>query len=236
MDEIQIGMFIASCRENEQLTQQELADHLGVSSKLVSQWETGKRMPHTSQIPRLCEALHMSVNELLSGKKLKEEEERQEIEQTVMLLLNTNRKLNKFRMFHKVLCVFGILMMLGCGYIGYYAYWYFHPMIDIQVSQYGKGENLKIEMPAVSFASPVYETAPSVLLNIFQLIKQCEQTNQIVFDHYKYASIKIDIEEKDGQTILQYAGPATTLDDELIEFEKQIILDFALGANINDPL
>ena len=41
MDQQQIGSFIRQCREAKSLTQQQLADTLGVTNKAVSKWETG---------------------------------------------------------------------------------------------------------------------------------------------------------------------------------------------------
>ena len=41
MDQQQIGSFIRQCREAGSLTQQQLADKLGVTNKAVSKWETG---------------------------------------------------------------------------------------------------------------------------------------------------------------------------------------------------
>ena len=41
MDQQKIGKFIASCRKEKQLTQQEVADELQITDKAVSKWETG---------------------------------------------------------------------------------------------------------------------------------------------------------------------------------------------------
>lgn len=41
MDQIKIGQFIALCRRESGITQETLAEKLGVSNKSVSKWETG---------------------------------------------------------------------------------------------------------------------------------------------------------------------------------------------------
>ena len=41
MDQIKVGKFIAELRKEKNLTQEELAELLGVSSKSVSRWENG---------------------------------------------------------------------------------------------------------------------------------------------------------------------------------------------------
>ena len=42
MNQIKIGKFIAKCRKEKELTQQELADKLGVTDKAISKWENGR--------------------------------------------------------------------------------------------------------------------------------------------------------------------------------------------------
>ena len=69
MNQIKIGKFIAECRKNKKLTQEELASKLNVSSKSVSRWENGRTMPDYSILKLLCDNLDITVNELLSGEK-----------------------------------------------------------------------------------------------------------------------------------------------------------------------
>ncbi len=45
MNQERIGKFIATCRKEKNLTQEELAEKLGVTSKSISRWENGKTMP-----------------------------------------------------------------------------------------------------------------------------------------------------------------------------------------------
>lgn len=61
------GQTIRKLRENRALTQNELAQQLGVSSKAVSKWETAKGLPDITLLEPLGEALGVSVAELLSG-------------------------------------------------------------------------------------------------------------------------------------------------------------------------
>lgn len=64
------GSAIKRLREAKQLTQSELADQLGVSSKTISKWETAKGFPDISLIEPLSKALGISVPELLSGEQI----------------------------------------------------------------------------------------------------------------------------------------------------------------------
>lgn len=74
MDQIKIGRFIAKMRKEESYTQRQLADILGISDKTVSKWETGNGLPDVSLMMPLCDSLHISVNELLSGERLTDSE------------------------------------------------------------------------------------------------------------------------------------------------------------------
>ncbi len=67
MDTYITGAVIKKLREEKGLTQSQLADIIGVSSKAVSKWETSKGLPDISLIESLGKALGVSVAELLSG-------------------------------------------------------------------------------------------------------------------------------------------------------------------------
>ena len=71
MDQIKIGKFILNCRKEKGLTQEQLAEKLGVTSKSISRWENGNTMPDYSLLKDLCNELNINVNELLSGEKIK---------------------------------------------------------------------------------------------------------------------------------------------------------------------
>ena len=67
MDQYVTGSAIRQLREKKKLTQEALAEKLGVSGKAVSRWETGKGYPDISLLGPLAENLSVSVAELLSG-------------------------------------------------------------------------------------------------------------------------------------------------------------------------
>ena len=64
------GNTIKQLRESRKLTQAELAGNIGVSSKTVSKWETGKGLPDISLLQPLAQALGISVIELMSGEPI----------------------------------------------------------------------------------------------------------------------------------------------------------------------
>ena len=61
------GAIIKALRESRGLTQQALAERIGVSNKAVSKWETGKGLPDLSLLQPLAQALGVSVVELMNG-------------------------------------------------------------------------------------------------------------------------------------------------------------------------
>ena len=61
---------IRQLRERQNLTQSELAERIGVSSKTVSKWETGKGLPDISLLRPLAQALGISVIELMNGEPI----------------------------------------------------------------------------------------------------------------------------------------------------------------------
>lgn len=70
MDQIKIGKFISELRKEKGMTQEQLAEKLGVTQKSVSRWETGKNMPDLSLLQTLSSELDISVSELLDGEKI----------------------------------------------------------------------------------------------------------------------------------------------------------------------
>lgn len=64
------GTAIRQRREERKLTQAELAEKIGVSSKTVSKWETGKGLPDISLLQPLAQALGISVIELMNGEHI----------------------------------------------------------------------------------------------------------------------------------------------------------------------
>ena len=64
------GSTVKALREERNLTQAELADRIGVSSKTVSKWETGKGLPDITLLQPLSQALGLSVIELMNGEHI----------------------------------------------------------------------------------------------------------------------------------------------------------------------
>ena len=74
MDQIKIGKHIALLRRQAGLTQEELGEKLGISNKTISRWENGNYMPDIEMFGLLAKQFHVSINELLAGEKIADED------------------------------------------------------------------------------------------------------------------------------------------------------------------
>lgn len=105
----QIGKYIAAKQKSEGLTQEALAQLLGVTNKAVSKWENGKCLPDLSHYEALCEILHISVNELMAGKDIEETELKKVSEQSLKEVLRSNADLSAM----KHICIGLLLLLVG---------------------------------------------------------------------------------------------------------------------------
>lgn len=97
MEQIAIGKFIAKKRKEQNLTQEQLAERLGVSNKTVSKWETGKCMPDYAVVKSLCKELKISVSELMDGEEAEEKSVRIYDEEQMLDLLRRMQESEKQR-------------------------------------------------------------------------------------------------------------------------------------------
>ena len=112
MNQQTIGKFIAQKRKEKSLTQEQLAEKLGVSNKTVSKWETGKCMPDYSVVKILCEELDITVAELMDGEDAEERSVRAYDDEHIMDLLKRTQDLEKQKnlLYGVLLIVMGIAL------------------------------------------------------------------------------------------------------------------------------
>lgn len=112
MNQERIGKFISKLRKDKKLTQEELAEKLKVSSKSISRWETGKCMPDISLLIPLSEILEVSVNDLILGEHIKEENMKQKTEQTIKETIKySNIKIKKEKKKNIWIIVFVLIII-----------------------------------------------------------------------------------------------------------------------------
>lgn len=95
MNQHNIGIFIGTKRREKNLTQEQLAEKLGISNKTISKWENGKCMPDYSVIEALCKELDITLSELLDGEEKEPNSIRVYDEDQVKSLLCKMRKMEK---------------------------------------------------------------------------------------------------------------------------------------------
>ncbi|MDE6687582.1 MAG: helix-turn-helix domain-containing protein [Lachnospiraceae bacterium] len=83
MDLMKTGKFIADLRKEKGFTQEQLGDKIGVTNKTVSRWETGVYLPPADVMLALGELFNVSVNEILSGKRLTDAEYKEAAEENL---------------------------------------------------------------------------------------------------------------------------------------------------------
>ena len=110
MNQISIGSYIAEKRRALNLTQEQLAEKLGVSNKTISKWENGKCMPDYGIIQKLCETLHVTLAELMDGEDAAEESVLTYDDDQILDLLRRTQELERQRqvLSGAVLIVLGI--------------------------------------------------------------------------------------------------------------------------------
>ena len=115
MNQEKIGKFIAECRRKKNMTQQDLAEKIGVSDRTIGNWENGRNMPDLSLFKPLCAELDITLNDLLSGEVVKSTEYQEKLEENIINTIDySNKKLeNKNNFIGLILLSFGVLISLS---------------------------------------------------------------------------------------------------------------------------
>ncbi len=83
MDLTKTGKFLQELRKGKGLTQEQLAEQMGVARRTVSRWETGSNMPDLDILMELSDLYEVDLREILSGER-KSEQMNKELKETVM--------------------------------------------------------------------------------------------------------------------------------------------------------
>ena len=113
MNQEKIGKFIAECRKDKKLTQQELAEKLGVTDKSIGNWENGRNMPDLSLFKPLCDELGITINELLSGEKIESEVYQEKFEENIINTIDYSTKKIKITKDKLAIVVFSVGLLLA---------------------------------------------------------------------------------------------------------------------------
>ena len=91
MNQEKIGKLIGEIRKEKNMKQSDLAELLGVTSKTVSRWETGKYMPDLSLFVDISEILGITLNELIQGERIIGKKNKDSIEIEMKLEIEKNK-------------------------------------------------------------------------------------------------------------------------------------------------
>ena len=110
MNQTAIGSYIAKKRREKNLTQEQLAEKLGVTNKTISKWENGKCMPDYSIIEQLCKELSVTLSELMDGEDAAEDSMRVYDDEQILDLLRRTQELERQKeiLYGVILVVLGI--------------------------------------------------------------------------------------------------------------------------------
>ena len=115
MNQEKIGKFICKCRKNKNMTQQDLAEKLGVSDRTIGNWENGRNMPDLALFKPLCDELDITLNDLMSGEVVSKKEYQEKLEENIVNTINfTNKKIkDKNNFIGLILIIFGIFITIS---------------------------------------------------------------------------------------------------------------------------
>lgn len=120
MDQSAIGSYIAQKRRGQNRTQEQLAEQLGVSNKTVSKWENGKCMPDYGIIQKLCEALGVTLAELMDGEDAAQDSVRVYDDAQILDLLRRTQELERQKgvLYGLLLILLGVASSALSGTVG----------------------------------------------------------------------------------------------------------------------
>lgn len=90
MNLTEVGRFITELRKEQGLTQEQLGEKIGVTNKTISRWETGTYLPPADALLAISELFGVSINEILSGKHISEQEYKKIAEENLIKAIKTS--------------------------------------------------------------------------------------------------------------------------------------------------
>ena len=112
MDQQKIGRFLKALRKEKCLTQEALAERLGVTARSVSRWETGSNLPDLSLLIEIADLYGVELREILDGERIQKNMNK-EIEETARKVADYS-DMEKERLTRRIhyLFVFAVLCFI----------------------------------------------------------------------------------------------------------------------------
>jgi transcriptional regulator with XRE-family HTH domain len=112
MNQENIGKFIADLRKEKNMTQQELADKLNVTDRAISNWERGRRLPDISLLKELSNLFGVTIDEIICGRRIRKEEKDKLLEQNIIQIYTTRKKIENMQILTELLIFAGIVITI----------------------------------------------------------------------------------------------------------------------------
>lgn len=114
MDQIKIGRFLQEMRKENGLTQEQLAEKLGVSSRSVSRWENGKNMPDFDLVIEIANLYEIGIEEILNGERKSDMIDKEK--ETAMLKVSEYESNEKMRFVKRlrIILIIALILHLLC--------------------------------------------------------------------------------------------------------------------------
>ena len=116
MDTQKIGKFLKELRKQNNMTQEQLGEKVGVTNKTISRWETGNYLPPIECLKLLSDIYQITINEILAGRRLNEVEYKKVSEENISVALEEKEREEK-RFENKIFIMMGVTTILAIAII-----------------------------------------------------------------------------------------------------------------------
>lgn len=144
MNQQKIGGFLKELRQEKQITQEQLAEQMGVSRRTVSRWETGNNLPDLSVLVELADFYNVDLNEIFRGERRSETMDT-ELKDSLMQAAEYTEGIKK-----KIIRRMHLLFICGCiAFVFYLTVLFLEPKQTSDVFDFVKGMSLGISFGMV---------------------------------------------------------------------------------------
>ena len=144
MDQQKIGNFLKELRQEKQMTQEQLAEYIGVSRRTVSRWETGNNLPDLSVLVELADYYDVDLKDIFRGERGYDKMET-ELKGTLLQAAQYTDDLRK-----KIIKRIHVLFIIGCISFVFYSFVLFvEPQQTSDLFDFIKGMSLGVSFGMV---------------------------------------------------------------------------------------
>ena len=113
MDQKKSGSFLRELRKEKQLTQEQLAERFGVTSRSVSRWETGSNMPDLSILVELADFYDVDIRDIIDGERKGEDMNKEEKERLQLVADYAETEKNTLLMRLRIFSIVGLFSLIA---------------------------------------------------------------------------------------------------------------------------